>query len=307
MRAHAATPAQNPRTARAGFSLIELIVVVLVLSVMMGMTASLTLKPLQAYSDVRLRTILTDSAEAATRRMGRDLRSALPNSTRVSVDGRKLELLHVLDGARYRGQGGTNPSTVDHTAATDWFDFTGQEDSFNILGRFQQLGLAYGVGSPAGYRLAVYPTEATIYADAAAGADPGVITSGAAGVFQLADDGDEDQVQINGGFEMQFRLSSPRQRMYVVDTPVSFICDLGAGTLTRYWGYAIAAAQPEDPAVAPLSAGNSARVANDITGCDIDYTTSTATHSGLIKIDLTAGRDGEQVRLLQQIHVSNSP
>ena len=162
-------------------------------------------------------------------------------------------------------------------------------------------------GSPAGYRLAIYPTEATIYADAAAGADPGVITSGAAGVFQLADDGDEDQVQINGGFEMQFRLSSPRQRMYVVDTPVSFICDPGAGTLTRYWGYAIAAAQPEDPAVAPLSAGNSARVANDITSCDIDYTTSTATHSGLITIDLTAGRDGEQVRLLQQIHVSNSP
>ena len=159
MRAHAVISAPNLRAARAGFTLIELIVVMILLSVMLGMTASLTPKPLQAYSDVRLRTILTDSAEAATQRMGRDLRAALPNSTRISVDGRKLELLHVLDGARYREPGLARiPTTVDHTArhglarlhrsrrtaSTSWVAFT-------------ELGLAYGVGSPAGYRLAIYP------------------------------------------------------------------------------------------------------------------------------------------------------
>ena len=305
-RPGARLPSHSP-SAQGGFTLIELIVVVLLLSVVVGMTSTLVLRPLEGYADVRRRTALTDSAERATRRIGRDIRAALPNSVRVSVDGQKLELIHVLDGARYRAEGGVNPSTVDHTAATDWLDFTGQETSYNALGRFQELNLGYGVGSPAGYRIAIYPTETTLYSDAATAADPGVITQGAAGAFQLADDGDEDQVQLNAGFEMRFRLASPRQRFYVVDTPVTYICDVGAGTLVRYWGYAIAAVQPEDPSVNPLLSGSSATLANDISGCDFSYTTSTATHSGLVTIDLAVSRGTEQVRLLQQVHVSNAP
>jgi MSHA biogenesis protein MshO len=296
--------------AERGFTLIELVVVVLVLSVVVGMTATLTIKPLQAYGDVRLRTALTNSAEAATRRIRREIRSALPNSVRVSADGRKLELIHVVDGARYRAEAGVNPvpSSADHTADTDWIDFTAQDGSFNILGRFQQLGLGYGVASPAGYRIAIYPTETSTYADAESPVtSPSVITSGAAGVFQLANDGDEDQIQIAGGSEMQFPLSSPRQRVYIVDTAISYICDLGAQTLTRYWSYAIESTQPEDPTVSPLVGGNAARLANDVAACDFRYSTPTATHSGLVTLDLTVSRGGEQARLLQQVHVGNTP
>ena len=298
-------PVGCARGSNSGFSLIELIVVVLLLSVVIGMTATLTLKPLQAYGNVRLRASLTDTTEAATRRMGRDIRSALPNSLRVGGGGLAFELLHVLDGARYRAEAGVNPSTVDHTPATHWLDFTGQEDSFDILGRFQELGLAYGVGSPAGYRVAIYPTEAAIYSDAATASNPGVITSGVTGGFQLVDEGDEDRIVLTP--TLQFRLASPRQRMYVVDTPVSYLCDLGTEQLVRYSGYAIASAQPVDGSVVPLSAGNIALLATNVTGCDFRYNTSTATHSGLVTIDLTVARDGESARLLHQIHVSNSP
>ena len=307
MRVTPSIPDSRARASTCGFTLIELIVVVLILSVVMGMTASIMLKPIQAYGDVRRRAALTDTAEAATRRMGRDIRSALPNSLRVAGGGLALELLHVLDGARYRAEAGVNPTTVDHTPATHWLDFTEQEDSFNILGRFQELGLAYGVGSPAGYRLAIYPTEAAIYVDAAAGSDPGVITSGAAGGFQLVDETDEDRILLNPGFELQFRLASPRQRVYVVDAPVSYVCDLGTEQLVRYSGYAIASAQPTDGSVVPLSAGNIDLLATNVTGCDFRYNTSTATHSGLVTIDLTVGQDGESARLLHQIHVSNAP
>ncbi len=306
MRATPTNPGSRARASTGGFTLIELVIVVMLLSVTMGMTASLTLKPLQAYGNVRLRAALTDTAEAPTRRIGRDVHSALPNSLRIAGGGLALELLHVLDGARYRAQGGVNPSTVVHTLATHWLDFTVQEDSFNILGSFQELGLAYGVGSPAGYRLAIYPTEAAIYNDAATGADPGVITIGAAGAFQLADETDEDRIVLNPGFEMQFRLASPRQRLFVVDTPVSYICDLVTEQLWRYSGYAIASAQPTDGSVAPL-AGNGDLLATNVTGCDFRYNTSTASHSGLATLDLTIGQDGESARLLHQIHVSNTP
>lgn len=295
------------RADEGGFTLVELVVVVTVMTVMVGIMSTLTLKPLQAYGDVRLRTALTDSAEAATRRIVRDVRSALPNSVRVSVDGFKLELLHVIDGARYRAVGGTNPSAADHTDPTDWLDFTEQDDSFNILGRFTQLGLAYDTDSPLGYRIAIYPTETVVYEDAENGADPGIISAGAAGTFQIADDGDEDQIRIAAGSELQFELASPRQRVYIVDTPVTYVCDTTAQTLTRYWGYAIEAVQPEDPAADPLLSGSGARLANDVTGCDFRYRTATATRSGLVTLDVTVSRGGEQVRLLQQVHVSSAP
>ncbi len=299
---------RNPRSrgSTCGFTLIELVVVVVLLSVVMGMTATLTLKPLQAYGNVRLRAALTDTAESATRRMGRDIRSALPNSLRVAGGGLALELLHVLDGARYRAEAGVNTSTsVVHTLDTHWLDFTDQEDSFNILGGFQELGLAYGVGSPAGYRLAIYPTEAAIYNDAATSANPGVITSGVAGGFQLADEVDEDRIVLTP--TLKFRLASPRQRVFVVDTPVTYLCDLATEELTRYSGYSIASAQPTDGSVVPLSAGGIALLATNVTGCDFRYNTSTAAHSGLVTIDLTIAQDGEGVRLLHQIHVSNTP
>lgn len=296
------------RAAERGFTLIELIVVVMVIGAMAGMMSTLMLKPLQAYGDVRLRTALTDSAEAATRRIARDIRTALPNSVRVSADGFKLELLHVADGARYRAVGGTNPapSNEDHTNDSDWLDFSAEDDSFNVLGTFQRLGLAYSAASPASYRIAIYPTQTDVlYDDAENDNDPGCITPGSAGAFTLESDADEDQLQLADPF--LFSRASPRQRLYVIDTPVTYICDTTAQTLTRYWGYAIAATQPEDPAANPLLSGSSALLANDVGGCDFRYDTATLTRAGLVTLDLTVARGGEQVRLLQQVHVSSAP
>ncbi|MDQ7073061.1 MAG: hypothetical protein Q9N32_05720 [Gammaproteobacteria bacterium] len=36
--------------------------------------------------------------------MQRDIRSALPNSIRISADGKTLELLHTINGGRYRAR-----------------------------------------------------------------------------------------------------------------------------------------------------------------------------------------------------------
>jgi MSHA biogenesis protein MshO len=287
-----------------GFTLIELVVVISIGALLTGLLTSFVVRPMEGYVDATRRAELVDLSEEAIRRMARDIRRALPNSVRVSGSGRVLELLHTADGGRYRSEPGTNSGTSeDHTAAVDRLDFTG-DAQWNILGRFHYLGFTYGVALPAGTRIAIYPTGTQTYIDAATDANPGVITPSATSVT-IADDSDEDQIQLSASHDFSF--TSPGRRLYVVDTPVTYLCDLGAGTLARYESYSIASAQPTDPGLSPLSGASSALVADGLSACTFTYSSGSTQRGALVKVDLTIASGGEQVRLLHQVHVSNAP
>ncbi len=290
--------------ALAGFTLIELVLVMVLTGLLAGMFTGLVLRPMQAQVDVGRRAALVDGATTALGRIARDVRAALPNSLRVSGDGRALELLRSSDGARYRSGAGLNPGGVDHSAASDWLDFASGDDSLNLLGRFTRLSFAYGVPLPAGTRLAIYPSDASTWADAASGADPGVITPATLSIT-IEDDADEDQLRLSSSF--RFRYASPRQRVFAVEGPVSYLCSAGGGTLYRVDGYAPTALQPENPLGAPLAGGRVAALADDLASCEFRYEPGTASRAGLVSLGLHLRRGDEQVRLLQQVHVEAVP
>jgi len=288
----------------AGFTLFELVLVVMISSIIAGMLNSFIRRPMEAYRDMERRATLVDVAETALRRMARDVRASLPNSLRVSGDKRSLEILHLADGARYREDPGTNPTTSeDHTNPNDWLSFSG-DTQFNILGRLSHLDPNYGQALTAGTRLAIYNTSTNVYTDAATSANPGVITP-AATTITVTDDVDEDKLTLSSSFE--FLLRSPRQKVYVIDSPVSYICDLTGETITRYGSYNINATQPTDPGVAPLSTAASALVTNRVAACEFLYDPGTPSRAGLLTIALTLSEAGEQIRLFQQVHVNNTP
>ncbi|MCH6563939.1 MAG: prepilin-type N-terminal cleavage/methylation domain-containing protein [Myxococcales bacterium] len=287
-----------------GFTLFELVLVVAISSIIAGMLNSFIRRPMEAYRDMERRATLVDVAETALRRMARDVRASLPNSLRVSGDKRSLEILHLADGARYREDPGTNPTTSeDHTDPNDWLSFSG-DTQFNILGRLSHLDPNYGQALTAGTRLAIYNTSTNVYTDAATSANPGVITP-AATTITVTDDVDEDKLTLSSSFE--FLLRSPRQKVYVIESPVSYICDLTGETITRYGSYNINAIQPTDPGVAPLSAAASALVTNRVAACEFLYDPGTPSRAGLLTIALTLSEAGEQIRLFQQVHVNNTP
>jgi len=281
-----------------GFTLLELVLVISITAIVGGLITSFVKRPLEGYRDLELRTRLVDVAESSLQRMSRDVRGALPNSLRVSGDGRGLEVLHVADGSRYRDESGTG-----HTDATDWLDFAG-DTQFNLLGRFPQLAFTYGVALAAGHRIAIYTTSTSIYADAEADAEPSVITPSTT-TITISDDTDEDHLTLSSSYDFQF--SSPRQRLYIIDTPVSYVCDLTAETITRYSSYSISDPQSTDPNAAPLNGATSALVTNFVSACDFTYDPGTPTRAALLTIDLTVSDGGEQVRLFQQVHVNNTP
>ncbi len=288
---------------QAGFTMIELVVVITLTMLIAGVMGTFMVRPMEGYVDMSRRAELIDVAQSAIQRVARDARRALPNSVRVSGDQLTIEILHTLDGGRYRAQPGTNPGPVAHTAAADVIDFSG-DTSWNVLGRFNSSNFTYSVALPAGTRVAIYPIATTIYTDAATDANPGMITASTTNVT-IENDTDEDQVTLSASHE--FPLTSPRRRMYIVDSPVTFQCNTGAGTLSRYSGYAIADAQPTNPAIAPLNAGQSALVSNKVSACVFTYAPGTSERAALVTLDFTVAEAGEQVRLLHQIHVVNVP
>jgi len=96
-------------------------------------------------------------------------------------------------------------------------------------------------------------------------------------------------------------------RGFIVNAPVTFRCDLSAGTLTRYSGYGFNAAQPDPP-----GGGSSALLASGVTGCRFSYeAAAVAARAALVNLQLTlattTSAGSESITLHHAVHVDNLP
>ena len=272
----------NSLLTQRGFTLIEMVIVIVVGGIIAAMTASILTLPINAYIDSSRRATLTDVAESSLRRMQRDIRRALPNSIRISSDGQTLELLHLVDGGRYRAK-------LANDGSGDILDFSASDSSFDVLGSLQNFA-NITTGSN---RVVIYPLDTTGN-NAYAGDNTAIISA------------TSTATKLDFG-AFNFPLASPQQRFFVIDTPVTYHCDISASanedkTLTRYQGYAIQATQPEPPA------SGDALQANYLSSCLFSYNSGSSSRAGLVTVELTMTDDkGESVRLVHQVHVANQP
>jgi len=89
------------RRALHGFTLVELILVIVIMSVI-ALTLAVTIKPsVEAFNAVKGRADLVDQADSALRRMISDVRSGVPNSLR-SPNTQCFEVIPTKTGGRYR-------------------------------------------------------------------------------------------------------------------------------------------------------------------------------------------------------------
>lgn len=293
-----------PRQQR-GFTIIEL-VTVMVLAAVLGLIVWRNVAgPLRAFADLSRRAELVDAAETALQRMRRELRLALPNSVRVNADGTALEFLRTAAGGRYRAEADISDP------GSDPLDFSLRADSFEVLGGLAgEATLDTGSGGLAACQqgaidcVAIYnsgaPSACDNFTGARANAWCGDNLAGLAGFDAATERLSFDRADAATPLPFQ----SPTQRFFVVDTPVSFVCD--NGVIRRYAGYPIAAAQPEPPATTP------ALLATQVESCQFSYAPGTSHRAGLVTIRLVlAARnldDGrEAVTLLQQVPIVNTP
>lgn len=278
------TPAADPdglvlRARRVrGVTLIEMIMVIVITGIVGAAVAVFIRRPVEGYVDAARRAQLSDIADTALRRMTRDVRTALPNSIRIDGSGRYLEYLQTRGGGRYRAE-----PKADGTGNV--LDFAAADSSFDIIGQMPTMAATDSI--------VVYNLSAT---EASSNAYIGDNREGYA-----SDDG----TTITLDAAKLFPLVSPGKRFHIVQHPVTYHCDIGAGVLRRYWGYTIQAAQPTG--TLPLD-GSSALLATRVTGCSFTYETDGATgRTGVVALTLQIAQSGESVRLFQQVHVSNVP
>ncbi len=273
-----------------GFTLVEMIVVIVITGIIGSIVAVFLRAPVQGYVDSARRAELTDIADTALRRISRDLRLALPNSVRISGGSQFLEFIPSIGGGRYR-------DAKSSLGVGDPLDFTVPDSSFDVIGNMPPVTtgdfiVVYNLGIPGASAYSGFTTAADnrrrVSGVPAGNVIP--ITSAAALPFDSC-------VYDTSGFVVG------GCRFQVVQTAVTYACDLAAGTLTRWQGYTIPTTQPITlPAGATFS-----KIATNVTGCSFDYSIGLSQRSGLVTMHLTISEQGENVNLYAATHVNNVP
>jgi MSHA biogenesis protein MshO len=258
------------RKAAAGFTLVELITVIVILGILALGTVSFISDSSRGFASTVARTELAGDARFLVERLSRELRNALPGSLRVS--GGCLEFLPIVAASRYV----TLPVA---TAAA----------SFRSV-PVEPLPL------PAGVRVAVYP-DAAGYALA----NPGPVSPPVS--VSAADAANE--VTVAFAAPHAFATPSPTERYYLVSDPVSYCVD--AGALYRYSGYGFMATQP-DAATLPASLPGRSLVAETVAATTpFAVTGATLTRNAVVALDLALTRAGDTVGVEHLVQVRNVP
>ncbi|MDP1607256.1 MAG: type II secretion system protein [Rhodocyclaceae bacterium] len=264
----------------AGFTLIEMIMVIVITGILAGMVAVFITRPIQGYVDSVRRAELTDQADVALRRMTRDVRLALPNSLRTVPNG--FEFIMTKSGGRYR-------DPADGSTGGNFLSFTSATTTFDVLGPMPLMNggdhvVVYNLG--AGYT----PADAYTGGNVATLGGTGAITANPVAL-------------TSNPFAAQSPpLPSPSARFQVVDQNdlvVRYVCD--GTTLTRFSGCTLATPS--------TCAAPGAQLAGSAATCTIDFAPTATGRNGLlyIQLKLTDTPSDESVTLFQQIHVDNSP
>lgn len=274
-------PTHIPAANQQGFTLIELIMVIVILGVIGAMVSVFMKSPIDAYLASASRAGLTDVADTAVRRIARDIHKALPNSIRTSADQQCIEFIPTKTGGRYR--------TVEKVSGDgSSLDFGAADTTFNMLGK--------NSAQPPDQRIA-------------AGDVVVVYNLGIAGASAYANDntaivssvGGETAAPVETPITIaakKFPLASGSNRFHVVpaaEKVVAYVCS--GGQLRRT--VTSASFTSACPATGAVVANNA--------NCTFDYSGSDLQRNALVRMVLQLTGSGETVTLQHEVHVNNTP
>jgi MSHA biogenesis protein MshO len=287
------------RAGVAGFTLLEVVIVMAISAIVAVFVVFFLATPVEAYFAQTRRANLVDSADRILRSVAADVRSALPNSIRQSAAGGvvALELLATGGVARYYGAGDKQYIGGAQELAEELS--TGAPDqSFYTLDPFAP-------GSAGSYLAIDNQVPPLAYAAGAGIMTPPltviqITTLGATG---------EERVQFPTAPGMNFTQASPTHSVFVVTSPVSYLCDTNAQTLQRYTGYTPAAAQPATNAQLLAAGATVSLVAQNVSACSVSLVAAPASgkFNQLVILAITLSSSGEILPVFDEVATEYVP
>ena len=291
----------RPPARNHGFTLIEMVMVIVILGVVGSIVAVFMKRPIDAYIDTARRASLTDAADTTVRRISRDIRKALPNSLRLPASGSPsacIEFIPTRTGARYRAD-------VDSAGNGDPLAFSAADTTFDMLALNSALPADQQIR--ASDIVAVYNLGIT-GADAYNLDNTSPVTLVSAG--SLAN---ESKITIGSKL---FPLASGSSRFHVIpgsEPVVTYVCSGagttaagdGTGTLYRYVR-TLTAAYPT-PATCPVPPVGTPALAQNVSTCSFVYNGSDLTRNAMVQLTIGLTRSNETASLYHEVHVDNTP
>ena len=272
-----------------GFTLVELVMVIVIMGVIGGMVSVFMKSPIDAYFASARRAALTDTADTTVRRIARDIQKALPNSIRTP-NSQCIEFIPTKTGGRYRAE---ELVVGDGTS----LNFNALDTRFNMLGGNSTFA---GNPLPADQRIAVGDVIA-VYNLGITGADAYQQDNTSKVVAPApSESGSPVETSITIASKL-FPLASGSNRFHVIpaeEKVVAYVCNLTTGTLHRSVNSTDFSSSC--PATGPILARN-------VSFCNFDYSGSDLQRNALIRMVLQFTDSAETVSLQHEVHVSNAP
>lgn len=274
-----------------GFTLIELIVVIVILGILGGYVFSYVGFGAQIYVDTTAREQLMSQSRFAVERLTREIRNAVPRSVRVAADNSCIEFMPILASSQYLQVPRQGPSASDPLLVIE----PRADQGVNLIGQYLLI-----YASTPNFIYNPTQTERRKIIDA-------IVSTGDDHVVEIAY---TDSISY-------FTGSSPAQRYFIAGQPISWCYQQTTGQLWRYTGYGLNA-NAATLAQLQLALTTSAEVMAENLTNDLTLTTperpfivddATLVRNSLVHLDLRFARaaDTERLQLLQEVHVPNVP
>ena len=288
-----------------GFTLIELVLVIVIGSVIAATLVVFVKPAIDSYIASRARADLSDQTDTALRRMVRDVRLAVPNSIRIPGD-QCFELVPTSTGGRLRTApdtqnnvptdcstpGPTCAAPLDTSQATTAFDVLSPLSATPAVGDWVVVGNQTPADVYGGSNRAAITAAVVAPPNAAFGKHRITVASTQ---FPLGYDGGRFSVVPN----------AQRAVFYVCSGAGVDANGNGTGTLYRLQNYGFNAAYPS---ACPSTAAGDV-LATRVRSCSFVYDPNQGAtqQSGFVWIELELRRNGERAHMAMGAHVANGP
>jgi len=251
-----------------GFTLIELVITIVLLSIVSLMTTGIILQPIETYKKVNQLSAVSGKSDSLLSRLSSDIEMALPNSIKITNSGKTITFYKIVDGGRYRKMdGGVTDDKLDLSIEDTSFSVIGELKNFNKINLSNDQLIIYNMGH--------LVTGADIY-----------LGGNYSNISPLTT---KNKLNFTA---KKFNYHSPNGSFFIVSDIISYNCYLG--DVTR-----------ESKKVRTLISWSSL-VSSGVTACHFKYSEGVSTRNNIVEVELEFKINNTQkIKVLKQIRVNN--